>query len=199
MSFNTLYVSARCFASHKIFSAALSHLIIDMMSLTTPGRIMTPWTGTELVDPFYTGRELVDPFYDADFLINNDPWRVGNRLSRNLRALQNKTPTLNYDMIEEEDGYKLNVDVPGVNKEDINISLNNGILTVTSKRENETQRDTGDYTYYERSYGQSSRSIPLPSDVDEEQIKADFDNGELKITLTKDPDAAPHTRRIDIS
>lgn len=88
------------------------------------------------------------------------------------------------DVYEKDDTYYLDIDVPGFNKEDINIEIKEGYLTVTAeKTETKTEEDKN-YMRRERSYGSYSRTFNL-GDADEDKIDAKFENGTLSITIPK--------------
>lgn len=88
--------------------------------------------------------------------------------------------------IKEKDGnYLLDIELPGFKKEDISIELDNGTLTISANRENsnEEKDDDGHIVRQERFSGHCSRSYYVGDNIKEEDIKAKFENGELKIVL----------------
>lgn len=89
------------------------------------------------------------------------------------------------DVYEEKDKIVVKAEVPGIEKEDIDLHLSNNLLTIRGekKREEETKKDN--YYYVERSYGRFERTIELPCEVEEEKVKASYRNGVLTITLPK--------------
>jgi len=88
-------------------------------------------------------------------------------------------------VVENENDYTIEVAAPGLNKEDFNVSLNEGVLTVSSEKEHKDEEDKGDYKCREFYYTSFRRSFNLPSNVDEENIKAKHENGVLYIELPK--------------
>jgi len=84
------------------------------------------------------------------------------------------------------DGFEIEVDLPGVDKKDIDINIEDNILTVKAVRrfKNEVKRD--DYYLCESSFGVISRSFTLPEGIDKDKIDAKFKNGRLYITLEKE-------------
>ena len=90
------------------------------------------------------------------------------------------------DIIDNGKEYLLEADLPGFKKEDINIDVSEGYLTITAARneEKDEKNDKGEYIRRERSYGSFSRSFDI-SEIDETAIKASFENGVLKLTLPK--------------
>ncbi len=104
------------------------------------------------------------------------------------------------DMKENQHEYVVYVDIPGVNKSDIQISIQDNYLTISSERKSEKESDNEDNTYYfsERSYGKVSRSINIPKNVISENIAAKYDNGVLKIVLPKSHENYSNTRYLHI-
>lgn len=89
------------------------------------------------------------------------------------------------DMEEKDNAYVVQVDMPGLDKDKIDITVPGEILTIQGQRETINQEQTGSYYTQERSYGSFSRSLRLPGPVDEANIKAEYKNGVLLITLPK--------------
>ena len=99
------------------------------------------------------------------------------------------------DLVEDNDKYFLNVEVPGMQKEDIKISLQDNVLSISGEKRIEREKKENAYHLVERSVGQFSRSFALPSLVDEAKIKANYKDGILSIDLPK----APEAKRKEIS
>lgn len=90
------------------------------------------------------------------------------------------------DIKENETAYTAEMNVPGFKKEDIDISLDNGIMTIKSeKEESSEQKEDGKYIVKERSVSNLSRSFHIPENVDVSKIEANMEDGVLKITLPK--------------
>lgn len=89
------------------------------------------------------------------------------------------------DISEKDGNYLLEIELPGYKKEDVNVSLKDGYLTVTANRDVDNQEtdDQGNIIRRERSRGSVSRSYYLGKDHSQEDISAKFDNGELTITV----------------
>lgn len=106
------------------------------------------------------------------------------------------TPSVNVSETETD----LNVDValPGFDKSKINISLEDGLLTISSKEENENKEETKGYVRKEFSYKSFSRSFTLPENADENGIKSKFENGLLNINIPKKTPTAPTKKVIAI-
>jgi len=89
------------------------------------------------------------------------------------------------DINETGDAYVLQADVPGLSKEDISVSVDNGVLTISGERKSEKKEEKDRYTYYERSLGKFERQFKLPDDVNAEAIEAKSTDGVLKLTIPK--------------
>jgi HSP20 family protein len=94
------------------------------------------------------------------------------------------------DISESEDDLILRLEVPGMDKEDINITVSEGVLTVAGEKKIETEEKETCHCR-ERCYGSFSRSICLPFDVDADKVDATFKDGVLKITLPRAEAAKP--------
>lgn len=101
------------------------------------------------------------------------------------------------DIQEREDGYRLQAELPGLTKDDINITLENNILRLSGERKFEKDVKKESYHRIERTYGTFTRSFALPSQVNGEGVQAAFENGVLTITVPKAEQAKP--RKITIS
>ena len=96
------------------------------------------------------------------------------------------TKLMRTDIKEKKDSYVVNVDLPGYEKEDIKIEINNGYLTVTAERTNsDEEKEEGRYIRKERYSGQCSRSFYVGDNIEVEDIKASFKNGTLNLEIPK--------------
>lgn len=103
----------------------------------------------------------------------------------------------NVDVIEENDAFVLKADLPGVDKDEIKISVEDRVLTLHGERKEEKKDiKKGTYQYYERSYGAFERSFALPETVDENSIEAQYKNGVLELRMKKAEKAQP--KKIEI-
>lgn len=100
------------------------------------------------------------------------------------------------DVKEENDRFVLYADLPGINPDDIDVSMDKGILTIKGERSGETSEQTDRFSRIERYYGSFHRRFSLPDSADPEGIQAHGRNGVLEISIPKRPEAAP--RRIQV-
>ncbi|MGM0587015.1 MAG: Hsp20/alpha crystallin family protein [Bacteroidota bacterium] len=89
------------------------------------------------------------------------------------------------DVSETDDQYQISLEIPGMNKEDINISMEKGLLTISGEREMEKESEGKKYHRVERRYGKFSRSLQLPDNVDADSVKANYKDGILTISVAK--------------
>jgi HSP20 family molecular chaperone IbpA len=102
------------------------------------------------------------------------------------------------DILEKEDGYELRVDVPGFDKDDIKISLDNGYLTIEAKVEKDNEEKDTHYLKRERYVGAAARSFYVGEDISEEDITANYDKGMLKLDVPKQGTNVKEKKYIDI-
>ena len=119
----------------------------------------------------------------------NDFDRLFNRLTRNVDDDESMTnvgtwrPAIDIDEREKE--YVVSAEIPGIDKDDINISIKDNVLTLKGEKKVEKE-DKGDNRYYrERMYGSFQRMIRLDNEIDADNVEANYDNGVLHITLPK--------------
>lgn len=104
------------------------------------------------------------------------------------------------DITEKDGNYLLDIELPGCKKEDIKMELDEGYLTISASRNtsNEEKDDKGNIIRQERYSGTYQRSFYVGDEVNETDIKASYDNGELKITVPKKEAKLPEKRYISI-
>ncbi len=109
-------------------------------------------------------------------------------------------PVLNprMDVCETEKGYEISVELPGIDRKDVDLTLADGILTVKGEKKSERETKQGGQLHVERSFGSFHRSIALPDDSDIDKADAQFANGVLTVTVAKKPESKSSARRIEI-
>jgi HSP20 family protein len=101
------------------------------------------------------------------------------------------------DLVETESSYVLKADLPGLSQSDVNIEVDDNVLTVSGERKAEHEDRKAGYYRVERSYGSFRRSLTLPEGVDADAVKATFENGVLEVTVPKPAQHAP--RKVQIA
>ena len=100
------------------------------------------------------------------------------------------------DVYEEKDNYLVEVELPGITKDDVKLSLEQGTLTITGERKGETKNETAEAYHVERFQGRFQRTINLPESIAADKVKAQYKDGVLTVTLPKREEAKP--KQIDI-
>ncbi len=95
------------------------------------------------------------------------------------------------DLTETENNYELVAEIPGLSKEDINLSLEKNVLKISGEKKSETEANEKDYRRIERAYGRFERSFTLPENVKRELIKASYKDGLLRVEIPKSEKVVP--------
>lgn len=103
------------------------------------------------------------------------------------------------DAAAAKDAYRINLELPGVRQEDIEIALHDGVLAVTGEKKLERTEEKPGYFFSERQYGRFQRNFRLPPDAVADGIAASFSDGVLAITVPKQTPQMPKARKIEIS
>ena len=103
------------------------------------------------------------------------------------------------DVVEEKEQYVLKADLPGINKEDIKVSVENGLLTIEGERKSETEQKDKQVHRVERSYGHFVRTLNVGTSVDTSKIQASYKDGVLQLTIPKVEAAKPRSVDIQVS
>lgn len=147
-------------------------------------------------------------------LIKWDPFReledVSTRLNRifgrplarmdpnsEMLAMVDWTPSA--DISETDTAYLIKAEIPGVKKEDVKVTLQDGILTIQGERKSEKEEKDKKFHRVECSYGSFMRSFRVPDDADESGVKAEFKDGILNVTLNKSAKAKPKAINVSVS
>ena len=134
-----------------------------------------------------TARYARDPFALARDLFN---WEFGDQ-----RQVTAYSPA--FEVKETKDAYVVRADMPGVKDEDVDVSLHNGVLSITGRRVAEERKEGETFYLFERPYGTFSRSFALPDTADGDKVEAKLDAGVLTVKIGKKAAAQP--RKIGLS
>lgn len=104
----------------------------------------------------------------------------------------------NLDLSESEDEVTVEIDVPGIKRDDIDVTLTDSMLTVKGRREAHAEEKQKNFRRSEREYGVFERRISLPCEVDAARVHASLSDGVLMITLPKSAKAKQHERKIPV-
>ena len=129
--------------------------------------------------PLSSDVALFNPFLDVDNWMNNFGMRP---LFREMET----TPQIRMDVTENDKSYIVRAEIPGVNKEDIKVSVDGNMVSISAQIKREKEEKKGEKVLCrERYQGSSYRSFTLASNVDEAKTQAKYDNGVLELTLPK--------------
>ncbi|MBS1951327.1 MAG: hypothetical protein OJF59_003181 [Cytophagales bacterium] len=121
-----------------------------------------------------------------DFVPSSFSSMVDRLFNESLTRNGGSTFTPKVDLIENENSYEVQVAVPGLNKEDFKIEVNDNYLTVSGERKFTNEKKEKNFHSIETQYGSFSRTFTLPENVDSTKINAKYNNGILELNIPKD-------------
>ena len=134
-----------------------------------------------------------NPIHEMDELFHN-------RLSSVLggEGLQSAAWSPVVDIEESAEAYTIRAELPGLSKEKVKVTVENGVLTLSGERDLERRMETKTFHRVERSHGTFTRSFTLPEDVDSESVAANFKDGLLEIQIAKREEALPKSIKVRV-
>ena len=117
--------------------------------------------------------------------------------ARASNLLSGWTPAL--DIYEDKDNLFVKVELPGMKREDIDVSLHEGSLSVSGERKSEQKHEDADTYRAERFFGRFQRTVTLPTPVAADKVKAEYKDGILTVTLPKTEEAKPKQINVNVS
>lgn len=142
-------------------------------------------------DPF---RELEDVSARLNRIFGRTTAR--GEADRELLKVADWMPSV--DISETAASYLIKAEIPGVNKEDVKVTIQDGMLTIQGERRQEKEEKDKKFHRIERSYGSFVRSFSVPGDADESAVKAEFKDGMLNVTLPKSEKAKAKAINISV-
>jgi HSP20 family protein len=139
-------------------------------------------------NPFAILRQEMDAMFD-NFFRSFDMEPFESRLGA-------FTPKV--DVVESDKEMKITAELPGIDEKDIDVSLQNDMLTIKGEKKEETEDKGKDYYRMERSYGSFSKTIALPIEVETDKVEARFKKGVLSITIPKTARTVAETKKIAV-
>jgi len=136
----------------------------------------------------------------------NDVWGLQSDINRLFDAFMSPLDTAEthsamvpkLDVAELKDRFEIKAELPGMEEKDIDLSIEDGLLTISGEKKAETEEKDKGYYLKECSYGTFSRSVRLPDNIADDKIEAKFKKGVLTIDLPKKEIAPPKSRKIAI-
>jgi len=141
-------------------------------------------------DIFSSLHREIDRVFDE--FTHGEHWPFATALTNDGK----RSPRINVSEADKE--IEITAELPGVEENDIDVSLSDDQLTIKGEKKSETEKTDKDYHLVERIYGSFERTMRLPCEVDSDKVKAKFKNGVLTVTLPKSPEAEAKTKKIPI-
>ena len=130
-------------------------------------------------------------------IVHYEPWSLVDRLARQFEQFENNVSWIpSVDVQEEAERFVVRADLPGVSREDLEITAEDGVLTVRGQRKATTQEQKAGYQRIERVAGSFLRRFTLPKTAQADAIKASYVDGVLEVSIPKQP--KPESRRIKV-
>ena len=143
----------------------------------------------------FGGRGFYDPYGEMNRLLDEMMSGSALRSGGQQGAVTEWAPAI--DVVTKDSDLVIRAELPGVKQEDVDITLENNVLTISGERKAEQEEERGGYHVRERRYGSFSRSLALPEGLDEGKIHARYDNGVLEVTV-EGAAAVQEPKRIQI-
>lgn len=128
-----------------------------------------------------------------DEMVGQGLWRTGDEQS--LRGAW--VPAIN--ILEKDDSMQITADLPGLNPEDVEVTVEQGVLNIRGERKFEEAAEGETFHRVERLYGVFERNFTLPNSIDTDKIEAKFNNGVMVLTLPKREESKPRSVKIKVS
>jgi len=139
-----------------------------------------------------------DPFREFTTLQDRMNRLFRDNYGEGQEALSTSTFAPPVDVYEDEHNVTLKIEVPGIDEKDIDVQIENNLLTVHGERKFEKEEKEENFRRVERQYGSFTRSFTLPNTVNPEQVQARYDKGILKIQLAKKAEAKPKQIKVNV-
>ncbi len=140
-------------------------------------------------------REMEDLQSRLSTLFGRTPMRRGN--GKESITLPEWTPLA--DITEDDREYVIKAELPELRKEDVKVTVENGVLTISGERKFENEEKNKKYHRVERGYGSFVRTFALPEDADADKVKAVFKHGMLEVHLPKNEKAKPKQIEVNVA
>ena len=138
-------------------------------------------------------RNMINIFDEVEHMMHQ---AFGNSHGNDTSSLS-YSPLMNVN--ETDSDYFILMDLPGVQKKEVEVNMSNGVLTISGERKTSEKDDGNNRIWHETTYGAFSRSFELTSDIIEDKIKAKFKDGVLNIKIPKAEEVKPEVKQIAVS
>ncbi len=153
--------------------------------------LLTPFSGRSLAqggaDPFSALQRELNRVFDEAY--------SGRAGAASMPAAAN---VLKLDVKEDDKAFHVTADMPGMEEKDVEVTFDDGLLTIRGERRFERDEKKDTWHVVERSWGSFARQLSLPANVNAEAIEAKFDKGVLTVLLPKQPEAQSKAKKIEV-
>jgi HSP20 family protein len=160
----------------------------EATEMTKGGQGMQPVTPTRALSPFEEMDRMLESFFPRG-------WMRPSRWEIPSWGMAAGYPRV--DVIDRDDEVLVRAEIPGISKDDLEISVNESHVTIKGTAAHEEEEERGDFYRCEIARGAFSRTIALPAEVDGERAKARFNNGLLELTIPKVEKSKRHTIKVE--
>jgi HSP20 family protein len=151
----------------------------------------TPHMGLTPLHELERMERMFDEFFKRPFsLLTRTPWSTFSDIEQ--------VAAPNVDVYEEGDSLVVKAEIPGISKENIDVTFRENVLTISGEKTREEKVENKNYYQLERSYGSFSRTISLPTEVKAEEASATFKDGILEIRIPKTEESKESVKKITI-
>ncbi len=154
---------------------------------------LSRWDPSKVWDPF---KEMSDLQNRLTSLFNLTPFRRTDGKEETMTVAE-WAPLV--DITEDDKEYLIKAELPEVRKEDVSVTVESGVLTLSGDRKYEKEEKNKRYHRIERAYGRFERSFTLPEDADGTQVGAEFKDGVLKVRVVKQEKARPRAIEVKVA
>ncbi len=139
-----------------------------------------------------------DPSREIDDMFERYTKAVGQPRAGSQEVIATGDWAPRVDIAETDKAFEIKAEIPDVNKEDVKVTVHNGVLTIQGERKQEKEESGKKYHRVERHYGIFTRSFTLPDNVDETKVKASFKDGMLNLQIPKSEEAKPKAIEVKV-
>ena len=147
--------------------------------------------------PFQTLRKQVDDLF-TNFTVSWPHFEMPKIEWPMLAGEVKESAIAKFDLSENGKAVKVVADIPGMDENDVEVLVRNGVLTIKGEKKSEREEEGEDFYVSERSFGSFSRAFRLPDGVDEQAVAASFDKGVLTVTMPKTSKGKTEGRRVPV-
>ncbi len=147
--------------------------------------------------PFESLHDEIDRLFN-EFSFGWPGPSLGRRAVEPFRRAAESALQVAVEVSEDDTGYTVTAELPGLDQKDIEVALTDDTLTIKGEKKSEKEEKNKDYHFSERTYGAFQRVFVLPADVDHDKITAEMNKGVLTVTMPKAPEAHKKSRKLDI-